>query len=526
MKKFICIIGLIFQGFSNIQAQENVLISPALSNLSGDYQTFFYKNNKASRLVFKGTDLLVEQLDNEKFRPTKDKRMIACYKTPKDGGSVSITKDFYCQGNFNFNNKTYVHYQNGNLNQRTDLHLLSLTNEGFKDEAMSKIEFTKNATSSTDRKFSESDYSASQGQSVFKGYEFKTSANDKYLAAFSHSRIFTKVTSDVKYYDVEPYDVCVYDKDFKIIASNTFQFKYEIKMANVVLGNDGQNVYLLKSTKRDNKDADYDILFFKLPMVSQNEDIKPIAIDFEDKTIITCQINTAPDGTILLTGSYTNKLKSMDLKNIPDGTFTMAYNATNNTFSAPQFFTFEGEFKKYITNKVTKNTYSFYTLHKIVQAADGNTYVIASIGVVKDYNSHTKSMIVTCLDRNMQHNWSTPVVHEMSDLGGLEIQKDIAVRFNDNELECFMNDNKQNYDSKSGQCLANFNDNEQLKSTNCVASIKFDKSNGMPKRRMIIDAEKIYYRLSTAIWNEEHTSLACEGNVGYTVSICKLSISK
>jgi hypothetical protein len=122
---------------------------------------------------------------------------------------------------------------------------------------------------------------------------------------------------------------------------------------------------------------------------------------------------------------------------------------------------------------------------------------------------------------------NVPVIfHEMSDLGGLEIQKDIAVRFNDNELECFMNDNKQNYDSKSGQCLANFNDNEQLKSTNCVASIKFDKSNGMPKRRMIIDAEKIYYRLSTAIWNEEQTSLACEGNVGYTVSICKLNISK
>jgi hypothetical protein len=48
----------------------------------------------------------------------------------------------------------------------------------------------------------------------------------------------------------------------------------------------------------------------------------------------------------------------------------------------------------------------------------------------------------------------------------------------------------------------------------------------MPKRRMMTEAKKIYYRLSTAIWNDDHTSLACEGNVGYTVSICKLSLPK
>jgi hypothetical protein len=469
---------------------------------------------------------VVESFDNEKFKPTKEKRTVASPKPPKDGASVSIIKDYYCGEHFNFNNKTYLQFYNRNLNQRNDLYLMSLTKEGFKDESLAKVEFNKNATSSLERKFASDDYSAAQGQSVFQGFNFKTSANGKFVAAFSHSRIFTSVTASVKYYDVEPYDVCIYDRDMKLVGSNTFSFRYEIKMSNIVLGEDGQNIYLLKTTKRDSKDSDYDILFYQLPIVSQKEDIKPVTIDLEDKIILTCRLNTAPDGTIFITGSYTNKLKSIELKNVADGTFTMAYNATTNSFSQPQYYTFEGEFKKYFTSKVTKGNSSFYELNKITQASDGTYYIISSIGVTKEYTDNTKAILVTCLDRNRQHVWSTPVVHEMTEAGGLSISKEIAVRYNDNELEVILNDNKQNYDSDSKQCKATFADSEPLKSSNCVASIKYDRSSGLPKRRMLAEAKKIYYRFSTAIWSEDQSSLACEGNVGYTVSICKLSLPK
>lgn len=524
MRKKLGSIALLFLFQFGAQAQKMVQFSPPFNDLLSSFRGVFCNQEKISRMVYKGGDLYVESLDKESFRPTKDKRFIASEKPQKEGASGAITKGYDYIQEFDFNDKKYVQYQKTEKKYDTDIYLLSVTKEGMRDQPLTKIEFNKQGILSSN--YAYSDYDASQGQSVFKGYDFIKSPNGKYCAAFAHCRVFTKVDASTKYYDVSPTDICVYDKDFNMLNSNTYAFKFELNMNDVILGNDGQNFYTIKSTKRDNNDKDFEYLLYKMPIVSQNEDVKPISIDLEDKVIMECNMKSAPDGTIIISGTYVEKLKSVDLKNNPDGIFTMEYKAATNTFSKPQIYAFEGELKNQLKKQLVKYTKAVYCLQKIEQAPNGLTYVISGVGIYKDGIDYSKAILVTCLNNDGKMSWTTPLPYEFSTSHSNTLLTDLGIRFQNNELEVFLNDNEDNYDSNSKQFTATYAKNEEIKTSNCIASIKFDPTNGLPKRNMIIEKEKMYYHFNDAIWNEGLTSLVCTGRVGESSYICKVKISK
>jgi hypothetical protein len=167
-----------------------------------------------------------------------------------------------------------------------------------------------------------------------------------------------------------------------------------------------------------------------------------------------------------------------------------------------------------------------YCLDKIEQAPNGLTYVISGIGIYKDGMDYSKALLVTCLNNDGKMSWTTPLPYEFSTSHSNTLLTDLGIRFQNNELEVFINDNEDNYDSNSKQFTATYAKNEEIKTSNCVASIKFDPTNGLPKRNMLIEKEKMYYRFNDAIWNEGLTSLVCTGRVGESSYICKVKISK